>query len=115
MAVQFPRLGNAAPRVQRGPGPDDGLPLLDPSETVAHEVFGSEIASRDSGRGFGDAQAMWCQGPAPAAGNGCLEATRMPIPPAVGLAWPLLMGQRSSPQRNICMSALANRPATLSS
>jgi hypothetical protein len=54
MAVQLPRLGNGAARVQRGPGPDDRFPLLDPSETVANEVFGSEIASRDSNRGFGE-------------------------------------------------------------
>jgi hypothetical protein len=36
MAVELPRLGNGAVRVQRGPGPHDGFPLLDPSEAVAH-------------------------------------------------------------------------------
>ena len=48
MAVELPRFGNGAARVQRGPGPDDGFPLLDPSEAVADQILGSEIAGRDS-------------------------------------------------------------------
>src|ERR1700731_3096906 len=115
MAVELPRFGNGAGRGQRGPGPDDGFPLLDPSEAVADQILGSKIAGRDSNGGFGYAQAMRCQNRAPLANdNEWQEQLACQFHGVCRLGMAVADGSVKLTQRNVCMSALATRPAALS-